>query len=84
MTDLSKFLAGLGKTHREVAQSNAFVYRANNEADPASRKSALLMNLLYGYYKDDVFVPGLLRGKLTISEIRELVEAICQLPDEHG
>jgi hypothetical protein len=82
MNDLGDFLSGLGKTHREIAMQKAFVYKNNNEAEPVSRKSAMLMNLLHGYYDNDVFVEGLLRGRMTISEIRDLIEAICKLPDE--
>jgi hypothetical protein len=41
-----------------------------------------LLALLWGYDENDVFTDGALRGKLTLSEIRDLIDDIVHLCKE--
>ncbi|CAB5220262.1 hypothetical protein UFOVP238_10 [uncultured Caudovirales phage] len=70
------FLDQLAK-HRSIGSVDpVFVYTSNG-ATPKDSVTEKLFHLLYGYTDDNgAFHQGCLRGRMTISEIREVIEQI--------
>jgi len=88
MSQYDAFLAGIRTREEEqskvpstIASPIAFTYTTSGVFANGAVTEKLLA-LLWGYDENDVFTDGLLRGKLTLSEIRFLIDDIVHLCEE--